>query len=245
MVHSFLRGSKFRQWLARTDCPPALARCKTVLDTFDRGGSDTVLEDFKTTRRVSRELRELTGFRELPTLEYVRRDGVGYRADSDATNDIGNSLVMVQNGDGSPPSPVRIAHIYLRDNTIRLAVHRLIPLNNPQLLRVQDCFGAFPATLYSATFEDTLVETTLTQVISHYAWWDISENISLVLDLCKVRPRLSSTTICSISKYYVNRTEFALTFVSLVQPPSRMIRRQHCIAACKFYSFAAAGPEVR
>lgn len=193
MVLSFLRGSKFRQWLERTDCPPALTRCKTVLDSIFDKGADTApnSEDF-TWVSTSAELYDLTGHARLRSAQYIQHGGVGLRADTQATNEIGNSLVMVQDNDGLSPFPVRIAHIYVHDESIFLAVHRLRPLDNPRLLHALERFEYFPATLHSATFEDKMQEIPLKCVVAHYAWWGLSDDVSLVLNLDQVSIPISA-----------------------------------------------------
>lgn len=188
MVLSFLRASKFRQWLARTDCPPALARCKAVLDGLEDGGADTTPDsDAFKERRTPRELLLATGLYALYTTDYIRYKGVGLRADSLATNEVGNSLVMVKAEDGSTTFPVRIAYIYIRDGMIKLAVHRLLPSRINGLSRALDAFQDLQVSIYSATFEDSLLEIPVTRVDAHYAWWDLSGDVSLVLDLDQVR----------------------------------------------------------
>lgn len=192
MVLSFLRGSKFRQWLTRTDCPPALTRCKEVLDSINDKGADTTpdSEGFIWSS-TSTELFKMTGHARLRSAPYIRHNGVGLRADPQATNEIGNSLVMVRDENGSPPFPVRISDIYVRDEGIYLAVNRLLPLSNQSLLHALDRFMDYPAAVYSASFVDMMEEVPLNCVVGHYAWWDLSEDISLVLNLDQVSAVIS------------------------------------------------------
>lgn len=190
MLLSFIKGSKFRQWAARPDCPPALKACKTLLDDLLDGGRDTTPNSEVFTRQPTPEpLKTLLGGPELKMTSYIQHNGTGLRADSSNTpGKIGNSLVMVRPDSSSEKwSPAQISYIYLHANEIKVAVRFLQPLSNtagyPQLQRQ---FEDFPADLYDSRFANELHEIPLDRVGAHYALWRLSGGLSLILNLDKV-----------------------------------------------------------
>lgn len=188
MLLSFIRGSKFRQWTTRADCPAALQACKQLLDCMLDGGEDTTPHsDAFNTQKSPQSLLALVGTPTLRMTSYILRDGLGFRADtSDAPGSIGNSLIIVRmNPDECRPAC--ITHIYLRSGKIKFAVRYLQSLPQGSLLpRIQDRFDDVPAALYGSEFEDNLQEVALERVEAHFAFLRLGPGLSLVMNLDKV-----------------------------------------------------------
>lgn len=200
MLLSFIRGSKFRQWSARADCPAALQACKQLLDCMLDGGEDTTpLSDAFKTQKSPRSLLALVGTPTLRMASYILRDGLGFRADTSyAPGSIGNSLVIVRmNPDERRPAC--ITHIYSRNGEIKFAVRYLqsLPQGSP-LPRIQDRFDDVPAALYGSEFEDILQEVALERVEAHFAFWRLRPGLSLVMNLDKVSGDHPSEWACCL-----------------------------------------------
>ncbi|KAI5986270.1 hypothetical protein F5J12DRAFT_700890, partial [Pisolithus orientalis] len=91
-----------------------------------------------------------------------------------------------------PPVPASIKYIYEQDGWSAFAVCWKCPhvlkkgTNDPFA-----CYPHFPAKTYSYMLSTTLEKVEVSWVMSHYAWWLISDNHVVILTLSQVSETLS------------------------------------------------------
>ena len=201
MLHTFLKGSKLRAWLSRSDCPPAIKECKVLFDrTYgvynDRSGAVVSVEDdprapdnAKATN-VPQELRALTSQHRAIIRAHLKHDGIIYSRNS--TN-VGNSQVMFY-PDGilsRPAVPGIIKYIFEDDGAMFFAVQRRYE-SSGRKIDVFASYPHFPAKLYQVRLLNTLEKVRISWVMGHYACWQVSGGEVVVLSLCRV----SSLSCC-------------------------------------------------
>ncbi|EIM79771.1 uncharacterized protein STEHIDRAFT_163330 [Stereum hirsutum FP-91666 SS1] len=186
MLLSWTRGSRFKQWAARSDCPPALRQCQNMMDKASGKKQDTApdLEDF-TVKAVSEAVRDMTGKVELPTRPTIQRHGVFFSRES---QHLGNSLIMV-----SPESsgtsrrrgfPAKIVEIYILGGHIKLAIYPQLEAPHT-VANIQERFPHFPASIYSTSYSKVIREIPVEWVQGHCAQLRLSNDLVLVLDVTK------------------------------------------------------------
>jgi hypothetical protein len=168
LLHSFLKASRLKHWLARPDCPPAIKECKIL---FDRLSSPTTVSQPVTLGQRS------------PA--HVQHNGLSY---TQSTTHLGNSLILFSpNGDTSiSPVPGQIKHIITYENIIIFFVHCYLPLKNG----VTDPFQAYihiPIKLYSSQLDTNLKVVQANWVAGHFALYSLSNEHIAVVSLSKVR----------------------------------------------------------
>ncbi|KAE9389263.1 hypothetical protein BT96DRAFT_835150 [Gymnopus androsaceus JB14] len=200
LLHSFSRGSAFRRWLMRDDCPglvksiarlinKAFAESHDALNTEadtesdgDVGGESNF--DFTADSMIP-ELVSISGVRFLSRIEAP----CGFYTIPSAQG-AGNSYVtFYPNGDSSCEWVAgRIHHIFedIRGRT-KLAIRRSIALTQG----IPDPFGAFwadgfQAKLVSTEFSSEFEIVEIDWIRGHSARWELNANLAVVLDLPKV-----------------------------------------------------------
>ncbi|KAI5985684.1 hypothetical protein F5J12DRAFT_729009 [Pisolithus orientalis] len=122
---------------------------------------------------------------------HIRYGGVVY---SCIATHVGNSLIMFHpSGDGFH---FCIKYIYEQDGWSTFAVCQQCPLvlnkgtNDPFA-----CYPHFPAKTYSHMLSTTLEKVEVSWVMSHCAWWPISDDHVVILTLSRVSEALSHATL--------------------------------------------------
>jgi hypothetical protein len=168
LLHSFLKASRLKHWLARPDCPPAIKECKIL---FDRLSSSTTVSKPVTSGQTS------------PAR--VQHNGLSY---TQSTTHLGNSLILFSpNGDTSISLvPGQIKHITTYKNITVFFVHRYLPLKSG----VTDPFQAYihiPIKLYSSQVDTKLEVVQVNWVTGHFALCSLSDEHIAVVSLSKIR----------------------------------------------------------
>ncbi|KAG2091535.1 uncharacterized protein F5147DRAFT_586320 [Suillus discolor] len=170
MLCSYIKATRFRRWLARPDCPPAIQECRVL---FDKVYAPKVPEDLYTLiRRRKAVLRASLKF-----------DGIIY---SRASTHLGNSQILFYpDGDRSlTPVPASIIYIYgTTTGEMSFAVQRHLPLdihNDPFSM-----YPDFPAKLYSTNLQSSLEKVKVSWVVGHFARWAVSDSHAVILSLSR------------------------------------------------------------
>lgn len=194
-MHSSSRGSAFRQWLCREDCPTLLKSVARLLDKASNNDADIEMVDDIEDEMVENEMLEITadmipglaisGAHFLSRVQAPR----GFYTIPSALG-VGNSYVGFHpNGDRSSEWVAgRIHHIFKDiSGGTKLAIKRSIALTQG----VSDPFRAFwangfQAKLVSTEFSNELEIVDIDWIRGHSARWELDANLAVILDLSKV-----------------------------------------------------------
>ncbi|KAG1882044.1 hypothetical protein C8R48DRAFT_587271 [Suillus tomentosus] len=169
MLRSYIKATKFRCWLARPDCPPAIQECRILFDRVyaPNGATDPLPEDPM----------------DDASLKY---DGIIY---SRASTHLGNSQVFFYPGGDRSLTlvPANITYIYgTLTGEMMFAVQRHLPLdphNRP--IDPFSMYSEFPAKLYSTNLQSCLEKVKVSWVVGHFARWAVSDCHTVILSLSR------------------------------------------------------------
>ncbi|KIO14999.1 hypothetical protein M404DRAFT_89821, partial [Pisolithus tinctorius Marx 270] len=184
MLCSYLRGACLHSWLSHPDCPNAVQECKVLLD-HAYGNDNEYNSDCSWMRKSTTtppDLYNLIHKQDVMLQAHIRYGGVVY---SCIATHVGNSLIMFPYQVMDLTSvPASIKYIYKQDGQSTFAVCQQCPLvlnkgtNDPFA-----CYPHFPAKTYSCMLSTTLEKVEVSWVMSHCAWWPISDDRVVILTL--------------------------------------------------------------
>ena len=204
MVHSYIRGSSLRRWLARDDCPPIIKACKTLFDkAFASKSADMTNNNTGDSNpsalpvSLPDDLRATSNLLKAVMLSRCKYRGVFL---SRASTHLGNSLVhFYPRGDlKSNLVPGCIQYIYQNASMTYLAIRRHRDLKD-EVIDPFSRYPHFPAKLYSSSLSPTLEIVQVGWVHGHFARWQVSPSWVVVLSLCRV---------CSLLIYHFSGLTF-------------------------------------
>ena len=192
-VHeAYIKAGKLRQWLQKPSCPEVMKECKCLLDKAtapkvqddeDWGASASHEGKLRTTPK---DLERLLGRGKVCLLPRFAAHGVQYSA---ASAHSGNSLIFYYpNGDTKAPTvPGSIKYIYRKGDAVYFAVRWQLPcVSDYQSPDPFARYPDFPAQLYQTSLSDTLEEVAVDWTLCHYARWEMSKDLSVILKLLMV-----------------------------------------------------------
>jgi hypothetical protein len=165
MINSFIRASRLKSWLERPCCPPAILKCKMLLDKMDYTNSLDYYEH-KDQNATSNLLTE--------NISYPAIYRQGKFVYGKSSTHLGNSLVQFY-PDGErnmSPIPGCIQSIELAGNNVFFHVLRLQPINEDL-----DPFRHYPyiqMKTYSSTWVDEVERIPFSWILSHIALYPLS-----------------------------------------------------------------------
>jgi len=168
MTLSYLKASKLKQWIARSDCPPFLRECKVVFDKAfaQRGSSDPPASS--AFGPIPMGLENLI---HGPSVALHARHVVKDLVYSCCSTHVGNSLIMfyLQGNRSIPPSPGFIQEIVVYSNHDIIYVVKYQVLAGPGLNDPFAEYPHFPAELYCNLLSPKSEIVCPDWVLSHYA----------------------------------------------------------------------------
>jgi hypothetical protein len=203
MLQSFIQAGKLKRWLARPDCPDVIKECKAHFDKAyahksdgfakQLNGEDLLVDDLSTDNQTSSsqpqttpdDLRVLIRQDRVILSAWHKHNGIIY---SRSTTHLGNSLVYfyLQGDRSTLPIPASIKYIFTNGVTTSYAVQRQLPLE-PNIIDPFARYPHFPAKLYSSTISPDLEIIEVDWIASHFARWQLSESLAVILSLSQVR----------------------------------------------------------
>ncbi|TRM59750.1 hypothetical protein BD626DRAFT_408605 [Schizophyllum amplum] len=212
MLHSFLKGSVFRQWLLHPDSPPLLQYCRSLVDKAFRfvvaASSDDTEEDARMDADEDKDDEDQTTELDRGELDGKKRtrvpaDLLGLLNTDDITcysrvpapkgfycTQGSNSYVCVRSADCTPGSWVsaRIQHILDWEGDLRFVVQYAHSRPNSHQA---DAFAhywdtGFEAQRVSSAFDPGLWVVEADQIIAHAARWALKDGTALVVNLSDV-----------------------------------------------------------
>ena len=193
LLHSFLRASKLKRWLARTDCPQVFQEIKELFDKLyapKTPDSDEVTKEDDEVQTliqgIPHDLQSILGSKgdKISMRARLKRNGVVF---SVASTHAGNSQIYFYPNGKVTASPVAgsIQYIYNAGIGTRLAVRRQQSLPD----HISDPFSRyphFPAKLYCSRLSGALEEVDPVWIYCHYARWVMNDDYAVILKLIKV-----------------------------------------------------------
>ncbi|KAF9021597.1 hypothetical protein BDP27DRAFT_1195416, partial [Rhodocollybia butyracea] len=196
LLHSFNRGSAFRQWLMRDDCPELLKSVARLLDkafTASPDGLDTEADDESDGERDVVGQRDVSDFTAEMIPELASISGARFLSRIEAPHGFytipsapgaGNSYVsFYPDGDRSREWVAgRIHYIFEHNGKTQLAIRRSIalPYNSPDPFKAYWVDG-FQAKLVSTEFSTQLELVEIDWIRGHSARWELgAENLVVV-----------------------------------------------------------------
>lgn len=188
MFHSFIRASRLRRWLARTDCPPAIKECRVL---FDKLAPPTEGVDFDETPSgtcsvagIPPDLLALLAGRSVTLRARLKYDGVFYTR---SLTHLGNSLILFYRGGDAAAAPIagRIKYIFVHENKFRFAVQHYQLAEEGTVDPFQH-YIHLPVKIYSSTLHEQLEEVQVDWVHGHFALYPISHDRIAALSLSRV-----------------------------------------------------------
>ena len=223
LLNSFLKASKLKRWLARTDCPRVF---QEIWELFERvyapktHDSDEDMRDNSEvstpTRNAPDDLKCLLGrnCEKVSMRARLRRNGVMYSINS---THAGNSQIYFYPNGDSTASPVTasIQHIFNTGDGTRLAVYCAQTLPD----HIPDPFARyphFPAKLYSSYIKTTLEEVDPAWIYCHYARWVVDDDYTVILKLTRVSSFLIfvKVSVANCSGYRSRHCECIVMYLS-------------------------------
>ncbi|KAJ7680160.1 hypothetical protein B0H17DRAFT_943480, partial [Mycena rosella] len=169
LSQSFLRGATLRRWLRRPDCPEIIKQFKAF---FDRaftlrseavGTSPPLVKDGDHTQFMF--------------------NGIHF---SRAKTHLGNSLILYYpSSSASTPIPGRIERILSKGEETSFIICPKAPLPPGKVDPFLSYFPHFPAQTYSSKMQDTTDTVDPSQILSHYAQFEFSNNRAVVVNLSR------------------------------------------------------------
>ena len=193
LLHSFLKASKLKWWLAWAGCPQIFWEIKELFDWIyapktcdsDKNTVD-VSEVHPQTRSVPSDLKSIVNAKgdKISLQARLWQNGIMYSVES---THAGNSQIyFYPNGDlHAPPVTGSIQYIYNAGNGPHLTVYRQQELPN----HIFDPFSRYPhflVKLHSSCLSTTLEQVDPVWIYCHYAWWVMDENHAVILKLAQV-----------------------------------------------------------
>jgi len=204
LLQCFIKAAKLKQWLSSQDRPQIIKECKSLFDeayapksqdnvpNSDRSdevfveqpvdGEEALPETPETT--TPEDLYHLIRQKKVVLHARHQRRGVVFCRSS---THLGNSLIhFYANGLSNDLVPGSIRYIFRCQGRIAFAVQRQLPLQG----QITDPFAKwhhFPAKLYSPKLQEQLEIVELDWIFAHYARWNISDSLAVVLSLSRVR----------------------------------------------------------
>jgi len=192
LLRTFIRSGKLKRWLADPNCPSLIQECKAIFDKAysvyaddeDKADMDNEDDDLKEVFTPP-DLQHLLKSPKVILSARHRHNGIMYARSS---THVGNSLIyFYPDGDrNSPAVHGSIKYIVKSKSTsFRFAVQRQLPLPSG----VTDPFAPyphFPAMLCSSQLQSALEVVKVDWVITHYARWEMSQMLAVVLTLYRV-----------------------------------------------------------
>ncbi|KAI5891921.1 uncharacterized protein SCHCODRAFT_02503420 [Schizophyllum commune H4-8] len=212
MLHSFAKGSIFRQWLLRPDCPPLLQYCRSLVDkAYEFAGFETPSEAYDDDiDGVDIYLNRLGVQNSTPDYMKIKSDVRNYTTEIDeelseliGTDDVvcysrlpasngfystkeGNSHICALPSDGSAGrwTAARIRHIFEKQGVIQFAIQRARPRPGSHPDPFLDYWQkGFEAQHVSSKFRRDVEIIDASRVIAHVARWAFDDGTALVLNL--------------------------------------------------------------
>jgi hypothetical protein len=203
MLRSFFRAANLRRWLGRPDCPPAIRECKKLFDKWygpsTTGENDChslsgdgvfvqclTPDDEENSKGVPTppDLRHLVSRSHINLRARLKHNGIVYARSS---THLGNSLVQfyVHGNVNSSLVCGCIKYIFDLDGKMVFAVQRQIsaPIGTVDPF---DQYPHYPAALYSLRLAERLEIVEVGWVMCHYARWQYSSELAVVLSLFRV-----------------------------------------------------------
>jgi hypothetical protein len=199
MSETFIRASRLKLWMSRKDCPPAIQECCKVFSkcygttdaaewpaNFFHDGGDVSERSLPEEAQVPHDLKNLFSARTIRLHAYHTHNGITYARSS---THLGNSMIeYYSRGDSSTsPLPGCIKYIVTSRKHTTFVVQRLSapPLGTNDPFRH---YPHFPARVYSALIDSALEVVNLDWVVSHVAFWKMTDELSVVVSLSRVSP---------------------------------------------------------
>jgi hypothetical protein len=172
LLHSFIRSSRLKSWLARSDCPPAVLECKKL---FDKATSSQAGDSEHHNSIHGGDLHEHA------RLAY---NGVTYARSS---THLGNSLVQfyLDGHQESTPVAAQIESIFTQGSCKIVSVRRQIPAAN----NIMDPFRHYPhlqMKIYSSTLTENTELIPMSWILSHVARCPVSPELVVIVSLSRV-----------------------------------------------------------
>jgi hypothetical protein len=202
MLQSFSRAANLRLWLGRPDCPPAIRECKKLFDKwYGTSASDNerqclagdgvfvqslAPEDVAYSKGVPvpSDLCHLVSSTKITLQVRLTHNGVVYARSS---THLGNSLVQFY-ARGNVHSPLIcgcIKYIFNLNGKMVFAIQRQL-LAPTGTVDPFDQYPHFPAALYALGLAEELEIIDVGWVVCHYARWQHSIKLVMVLSLLQV-----------------------------------------------------------
>ena len=193
LLHSFLRASKLKRWLARIDCPQVFREIKELFDKLyapkirDSDGVTEEDDEAQTsTRSTPHDLQSILGSKSdrISMRARLKHNGVVF---SVASTHAGNSQIYFY-PDGkvtAPPVAGSIQYIYNAGIGTRLAIRCQQSLPD----HISDPFSRyphFPAKLHCSRLSGALEEVDPAWIYCHYARWVMNDDYAVILKLIRV-----------------------------------------------------------
>jgi hypothetical protein len=202
LLQCFIQAAKLKQWLSRPECPDEIKECKDLFDKAyapksqdnapqsDHGdeifvempadGNEELPKDQQT---LPSDLRHLVGSRKAVLHARHKRRGIIY---SRSSTHLGNSLIHFHPKEQpNQLVPGSIKYIFSLQGRTAFAVRRQLPLTGNFIDPFAKWFY-FPAKLYSPQLQEQLEIVELDSIFAHYARWDITDKLAVVLSLSRV-----------------------------------------------------------
>lgn len=193
---TFAKASMLRRWLSSPSRPEEVRRCKELFDkSFASETKDYVPSqedfDFKqaSTEPIADDLASICGRGRISQHARWKNNEIVY---SRLSTHIGNSqIIFFPRGDrNAQPVPGHIKYIYTQDRAVYFAVQQY----NACPAGITDPFlryPNFPARLYSTTLNQSLERIKLESIVGQFAYWQMTEDLAVILKLYKVSYTLS------------------------------------------------------
>ena len=193
LLHSFLRASKLKHWLARIDCPQVFREIKELFDKLYAPkicDSDGVTEEDDEAQTLTwstpHDLQSILGSKSnrISMWARLKHNGVVF---SVASMHAGNSQIyFYPNGKvTAPPVAGSIQYIYNAGIGTCLAIRCQQSLPD-HISDPFSCYPHFPAKLYCSSLSGALEEVDPAWIYCHYARWAMNDNYAVILKLIRV-----------------------------------------------------------
>jgi hypothetical protein len=189
LLHSFLKASKLRRWLADPSCPDFIKEIKALYDKiYTPAISPEDDESIPSRPRTIPEDLRLLAAKSSRTVFMRARIKVRDIVYSSSQTHLGNSLIQFYpEGDKTRSLvPGSIKYIYSADGRhYSLAVQRQLPIETLEVDPFNQ-YPYFPAQTYSTQLSTALEHVCTDWIFGHYARWDFSSDRAVVLSLSRV-----------------------------------------------------------